>query len=317
MGNLKWQKCLGGSEDDFGYAIQPTADGGYILTGFTASIDSNVSGNHGKYDVWIVKLNSSGTLKWQRCLGGSEDDIGNSIQQTNDGGYIVSGQTRSNDGNVRGQHGEDDFWIVKLNKKGNFVWQRCLGGSDKDISYSVKQTLDDGYITVGSTASTNGDVSGKHEGQDFWVVKLNKDGFFQWQQCLGGSGSDIASSVYQSDNGFVVTGYTTSNDGNVSGNHGKEDVWVTRLSKNGKLQLQYCYGGSDHDFSLASQVTTDKGTILGGYTYSNNGDVSGNHSLPNLPDYWALKIDVYGNMQWQKCLGGSNDDVAFLSYSRT
>ena len=113
-GSLIWQKCLGGSNRDYAYSISPTDDGGYIVAGGTDSSDGDVSGNHGNYDVWVVKLNSAGEILWQKCLGGTGEDCANSISPTNDGGYIVAGYTYSSDGDVSGNHGDRDVWVVKL-----------------------------------------------------------------------------------------------------------------------------------------------------------------------------------------------------------
>ena len=134
-----------------------------------------MSGNHGDGDAdfWVVKLSSTGSLQWQKCLGGSRDDSAHSIQQTSDGGYIVAGFTDSNDGDVSGNHGGWDVWVVKLNSTGSLQWQKCLGGSDFDYAYSIQQTSDGGYIVAGGTYSNDGDVSGNHGDMDFWVVKLD------------------------------------------------------------------------------------------------------------------------------------------------
>ncbi len=178
---IEWQKCLGGSKTEIANSIQQTTDNGYIVAGTTWSKDGNVSGNHGGYDFWVVKLNSSGGIQWQKCLGGSDEDMANSIQQTTDGGYIVAGYTKSNNGDVSGKHGWSDFWIVKLNSAGQIEWQKCLGGGISDYAKSIQQTTDGGYIVAGFTESNDGDVNGWHLGfdydwpsTDFWVVKLNR-----------------------------------------------------------------------------------------------------------------------------------------------
>ena len=171
---IEWQKCLGGTNDDRAYSIQQTSDGGFIVASITGSNDGDVSGNHGYDDAWVVKLNSSGNIEWQKCLGGTSYDVANSIQQTSDGGFIVSGYTGSNDGDVSGNHGVYDYWVVKLNSSGDIEWQKCLGGTDYDYAYSIHQTSDGGFIVAGNTASNDGDVSGNHGASDAWVVKLNK-----------------------------------------------------------------------------------------------------------------------------------------------
>jgi hypothetical protein len=182
---IEWQKCLGGSNWDSASSIQQTSDGDYIVAGFTYSKDGDVSGNHDYYgyngylnDGWVVKLDTSGNLLWQKCLGGSLSDVTSSIQQTSDGGYIVAGKTNSYDGDVSGYHyglfGRYDYWVVRLNPSGNLLWQKCLGGSG--YGSSIEQTSDGGYIVAGSTNSNDGDVSGHQvDYDDIWVVKLAPD----------------------------------------------------------------------------------------------------------------------------------------------
>jgi hypothetical protein len=307
-GNIQWQKCLGGSGYDSANSIQQTTDGGYIITGMTESTDGDVSGNNGSIDAWVVKLDSSGNIQWQKCLGGSGDDTADSIQQTTDGGYIVAGATMSTDGDVSGNNGSADAWVVKLDSSGNIQWQKCLGGSDDDQANSIQQTTDGGYIVAGATMSTDGDVSGNNGSADFWVVKLDSSGNIQWQKCLGGSDMDSAYSILQStDGGCIVAGRTRSTDGDVSGNNGSSDAWVMKLDSSGNIQWQKCLGGSDVDSASSIQQTTDGGYILAGVTESNDGDVSGNNGLS---DFWVVELDSSGNIQWQKCLGGSDEDYA-------
>jgi hypothetical protein len=228
-GKLVWQKCLGGSDDDVAQCVQQTKDGGYIVAGYTHSIDGDVRGRHKGYDCWVVKLDARRNIEWQKCLGGSDDDVARSIQQTTDGGYIVAGYSGSKDGDVTDNHGDDDAWVVKLDSKGMIKWQECLGGSNVDEAYSVQQTKDGGYIIAGDTHSIDGDVSGRHTGYDAWVVKLNPDGAIAWQKCLGGDNFDATECINQTSNGYIVAGRTLSNNGDVKGNHGGHDFWIVKL----------------------------------------------------------------------------------------
>jgi hypothetical protein len=312
-GTIEWQKCLGGTNQDWARSIQQTSDGGYIVAGFTGSNDGDVTGNHGGEDYWIVKLTSTGTIQWQKCLGGSNDEDTYSIQQTIDGGYIVAGITRSNDGDVNGNHGVADCWIVKLNSTGTIQWQKCLGGSSLDYAFSIQQTTDGGYIMAGSTISNDGDVMGNHGvNNDIWIVKLNSTGTIQWQKCLGGIGAELAYSVQQTtDGGYIVAGYTGSNDGDVSGNHGGGDYWIVKLNSTGTIQWQKCLGGIYDEQIFSIHQTSDGGYIVAGSTESNDGDVSGNHGEG---DYWIVKLTSTGTIQWQKCLGGINYEQAFSIY---
>jgi hypothetical protein len=233
-GDIQWTRCLGGSGSEGIASIQQNSDGGYFLAGFTNSNDGDVSGFHGLADVWVVKINSTGDIQWQKCLGGTEADYGYSGKQTSDGGYIVAGETGSVDGDVAGNHGGIDVWVVKLNSAGGLQWQRCYGGGSSEIPSSIQISSDEGFIFSGATLSNDCDVSGHHGSMDFWVVKLNSTGTIQWQKCLGGSDYDRCYSVHQTkDGGYAIAGETRSNDGDVSGFHGinsnLNDAWVVKL----------------------------------------------------------------------------------------
>jgi len=167
-----WQKTQGGTDNDEYRSIQQTTDGGYIAAGNTASYDGDVSGNHGGADYWVVKLDASGNITWQKTLGGSGTDWAYAVQQTTDGGYVALGVSNSTDGDVTGTHGNGDFWLTKLNTSGNLSWQKSFGGTDGDYGYAIRQTADGGLITAGFSNSTDGDVTNNHGNGDFWVVKL-------------------------------------------------------------------------------------------------------------------------------------------------
>jgi hypothetical protein len=306
---IQWQKCLGGIDFDDVKSIQQTSDGGFIVAGKTHSNDVDVSGNHGYYDAWVVKLNSSGNIEWQKCLGGTDWDEAYSIQQTSDGGLIVAGVTMSHDGDVSGFHGNHDAWVVKLNSSGDIEWQKCLGGTGNDYAYSIQQTSDGGFILAGYKGYNDDDVSENHGNNDSWVVKLNSLGDIEWQKRLGGTGNDYVYSIQQtSDGGFIVVGYTNSNDGDVSGNHGYFDAWVVKLNSSGNIEWPKCLGGTGNDYANSIQQTSDGGFIVAGETYSNDDDVSGNHGYF---DYWVVKLNSLGDIEWQKCLGGTGNDYAY------
>ena len=307
---IEWQKCLGGSQADGSNSIQQTTDGGYIVGGYTDSNDGDVTNLHVPSDYWIVKLDNVGSIEWQKCLGGSNDDYANSIQQTIDSGYIVAGISKSNDGDVSGNHGLGDYWIVKLDNAGNIQWQKCLGGSNEDYAYAIQQTFDSGYIVTGYTTSTDGDVTGFHTLPDFWTVKLNSFGIDQWQKCLGGSNIDIARAVQQTLDGcYIIAGETLSHDGDVTGIHGSNnDFWIVKLSSSGSLEWQKTYGGSMIDQAYSIQQTLDSGYIVAGRAYSTDGDVNGLHGTI---DCWIVKLNSTGSIQWNKCLGGASAEEAY------
>lgn len=227
---------LGGGGTDRLHCVVQTTDGGFVAVGTTNSTDGNLTGIPGKggQDVWIIKLNETGTFSWNKRLGGEGDDIAYSVVSTTDGGFVLAGQTNSNDGDVRGNHSSrSDFWIVRFNSVGDTVWKSTFGGAFGDeIARSITKTNDEGFVIAGQTNSNDGDVRGNHGYSDAWVVKVNKDGKLQWQKTMGGSSADAATNVIStSDGGLLVTGYSFSNDGDISRSLGGSNYWVVKLKK--------------------------------------------------------------------------------------
>lgn len=229
-GNVEWQRSLGGSGTDKATSVIQTTDGGYVVAGASASADGDVTGNHGSSDFWIVKLSATGDIVWQRSLGGSDVDEVSSIQQTPDGGYIVSGITYSASGDVTTNHGLSDMWVVKLTGAGAIEWQRSYGGSSEDQAIVVRPVSGGDYILLGSTLSTDGDITGHHGGSDIWMAKLSPVGAIIWQKCLGGSLEEYASDVIEVGvDDYMVVGTSTSSDGDLTVNYGGFDYWVVKL----------------------------------------------------------------------------------------
>lgn len=310
--SIQWESVLGGSDEDQATFGLQTLDGGYVVVGSTASNDYDVSGNHGAYDYWVVKLNSQGNIDWQKTLGGSSVEDVRWIIQTADSGYMVCGSSSSHNGNVTGHHGgyEEDYWIVKLNKKGIIKWQKSYGGSKRDHAVCISRTIDSGYIISGITYSTDGDVT--HNGDsnygDNWIVKIDSIGNIKWQKTYGGSGSEYPATIKQTfDKGYIIAGYSNSHDGDITHNHGDFDYWVFKIDSLGVMQWQKSLGGSKADYAYSIIQLNDSGYILAGRTSSKNGNVTGNHGNT---DYWIVRLGNQGDIKWQKTYGGSNQDEA-------
>ena len=230
LGLIEWQKALGGTANDAVACIQTTTDGGYITTGYTNSNNGDVSGNHGSTDIWVVKLSSLGLIEWQKALGGTAYDSSKSVLQTTDGGYVLACNTGSTDGDVSGNNGNWDAWIVKLSSLGTLEWQKAFGGSESESALSIKKTTDGGYIVTGFANSTNGDVTGNHGLTDVWILKFSSSGTLQWQKAIGGEGNESSYSIQPTtDGGYILAGYASYDNGDVSGNHGSFDYWVVKL----------------------------------------------------------------------------------------
>lgn len=269
-------------------------------------------------------------IEWKVCLGGTGIEgatfnFALPVLQTSDGGYIAAGNARTNNGYVQGIHSISlDMWVVKTDSQGNFQWQKCLGSQGGESAASIEQTTDGGYIVAGYTSVSGGDVVGHHGSGDMWIVKLDSLGNLVWQQCIGGTGGEIAHSIKQTtDGGYIVAGTADFNQGMVSGHHAPSqttDMWVVKLDSLGVLVWQKCLGGSGADVAYSIAQTNDGGYIVAGTTETkNNGDVTGNHTYYDVGsasykasvDYWVVKLDSSGFLEWQKCLGGTGEDVAF------
>lgn len=312
-GTVKWQKLLGGSKGEVALSIKQTSDGGYIVTGRSESTDGDLKNTvfHGLADYWVVKLNENGDIVWQKCFGGNGFDEAYSIIQTSEGGYIITGFAYSSDGDLIGvnRHSGHDYWIVKLNNVGTISWQKCLGGSADDYPKIIQQITDGGYIVVGYTFSNDGDMIGNHGNADYCIAKLDEDGTLRWIKLLGGKGLDEAFSIQQTtDGGYIVAGSSNSTDGDMTASHGNNNCWIIKLDNLGNIIWQKFIGGSGDDTALSVQQTTDGGYIIAGYSNSTDGDLKdiANHGKY---DCWIVKLDSKGNITWQKCLGGSSDDL--------
>ena len=306
---IEWQKGLGGGGVDHARAIKQCFDGGYILVGYTTSTDGDVSDFYGGYDYWVAKTNDVGTIEWEKSFGGDAHDWASSVQQTADSGFIVAGYTISNNGQVTGHHGDFDYWVLKLDAAGSIQWQKALGGSGIDHARSVIQTTDGGYIVAGSSWSIQGDVTGNHGSDDYWIVKLSDSGTLEWQKTYGGQNSDLGYAIRQTDDGgYIIAGSTNSSDGDVTGHHGDYDYWILKLDSVGAIEWQKALGGMGDDQAYSIEQTTDGGYIVAGITSSLDGDVM---NLRGAYDYWVVKLNVSGTIEWQRALGGTGVDNAY------
>ncbi len=310
---IEWKKCLGGTLNDLTIDVETTSDGGIVAAIDARSSDGDVTGYHGLGDIWVVKLNNAGTIEWQRALGGSGNEGAMDIAEASDGGILVAGYTFSNDGDVSGFHGGDgDLWVVKLTATGALLWQRPCGTAIPGDGFPPINTYPpmwwprvlvpttDGGCFLGATArSTDGDVVGHHGEEDLWIVKLGPAGALEWQKPLGGSDRDELAGVEgTADGGVIALGWTQSNDGDVTGNHGS-DMWLVKLSATGTLEWQRAMGGSTGAYAYDVRQTDDGGYIAQGHSVSTDGDLTG------LPPYglWLIKLDAAGGIEWQNRIG--------------
>ena len=272
-----WNRTFGGAGDDYGYSVQQTADGGYILAGHTYSYGA------GDADLWLIKTDSNGTEGWDRTFGGAEADFldRGSVRQTSDGGYIITGYTRSYGA------GDYDAWLIKTDSDGTEEWNRTFGGTGLDWGHSVQQTSDGGYIIAGRTDPYPGARA------DAWLIKTDSNGTEQWNRTFGTDACEYAASVQQTyDGGYILAGRTSSYGAEVI------DAWLIRTDSNGIEEWNRTFGGPYYDYGYSVQQTTDGGYIMAG-------------STNNRQDLWLIKTDSDGNKEWNSIFGGAAMDEGY------
>ncbi|REH56607.1 hypothetical protein C7448_101649 [Tenacibaculum gallaicum] len=307
-------KTLGGSVNESGRSVINTIDGGYIVAGFTQSIDGDIetTQNTIQYDFWLLKFDANDNLQWQKTYGGSKDDKAFKIIQTNDNGFAIVGYGKSDDGDVDINQGFDDVWILKLDSNGIIVWKKTTGFSGADQGFSIIQTSDGGYFAgsiIDVTASGglgNSKQSAKHAGGDYWGIKLNTNGDIEWRKYFGGTNTDTCYDVAEAIDGYLLIGSSDSNDVDIKNNKGSYDFWVVKIDKSGNLFWEKSFGGTEIDEARAITKTNDGDFIIVGDTRSSDKNISQNNGGADL---WAIKITNQGELLWQKNYGGSSFDV--------
>ncbi|MEA1884848.1 MAG: hypothetical protein U9N62_10070, partial [Thermotogota bacterium] len=276
------------TDTEYAHDLCETSDGGFLVAGITKSADGDVTFFRGIEDGWIVKVNATGDFVWQKTLGGTQTDRAYSICPTHDNGFLVAGSSKSSNGDVSDNNGESDFWLCKLDHLGNILWDKNYGGSNNDSAYSVSRTSDNGFILAGQTYSTDQDVSGHHGNADGWVVRVDSNGVLDWAKCYGGTLYDEINSIIQTASGeYAFLGSSKSSDNDVPGNKGDRDYLFMLTDETGNIEWSENYGGSATEIGSSLIETTDSDYFLGGNTYSNDGDVSGNNGFS---DGWVLQL---------------------------
>ncbi|MDN3722896.1 hypothetical protein QRD02_00755 [Aequorivita sp. SDUM287046] len=324
LGTLETVKTYGGSGIDEAISVVEAADGNYMVFGTTRSMDGDLAGRSGNdSDYWLLKVSKTGEIIWNKTYGGTDDESASRITATNDGGYLLSGYTTSNDGDVSGNEGFQDYWIVKINASGNIQWDKNFGFAGSDQAYKAFQTSDGGYFITGffdvSASGGAGNDAHTQTGNEFqrgtlhgvgefWGIKLDANGSKQWRRYFGGSNNDRSYDAHETaDGGFLMTGTSESIDFDKTDPKGSYDYWVVRLTSTGELVWTKSFGGAEIDNSYASIIANDGNYIMVGDSRSADQDVT---DPRGNADAWLVKFDDNGNKIWQKSFGGSQFDTA-------
>ncbi len=301
-----WQKFMGGTSFDKGLVILPQQDGTLFMAGETQSTNGIGVGNHGSnYDVVLMKYATQGKILWRTLIGGRGDERLGEVVSTLDGGFLVIGTTYSSDGDITQNAGGSDIFVAKVDAQGNLSWLQTFGGRGDDQGLAALQTQDGGFLIGGESGSINHSANPEvrhHGGLDSWVAKLSSEGKLEWERLLGGSKNEQVCRLHQLRNGhFWVVNNADSPDGDVAQYLGGKDIWLTELDEEGDLLRQFTYGGSDNDDVHASAFDSLGNLILGGTTFSDDGDLP---TPKGKGDCWVLKIDPQGDIVWSEVFGG-------------
>ena len=270
-GNKIWDKTFGGDELDGGYSVIETSDQGFVITGLTS-----ISGPY-TWDIFLMKTDSDGNKLWNKTFGGNDLEIGFSVIETSDNGFVISGTTGS-----FGDGGNGDVWLIKTDSEGRKIWDKTFGGSGYDEGYSVIETSDHGFMVAGKTGSFG-------EGYfDIWLIKTDSEGNKIWDKTFGGSDRDEGYSVKETyDRGYIVTGLTRSFG---AGDIGTSDVWLIKTNREGIIQWTNTFGGNKYDAGYSVIETRDQDLVISGYKDKESEDT----------DVWLIKTDKDGTIIWDR-----------------
>ncbi|MES2516580.1 MAG: gliding motility-associated C-terminal domain-containing protein [Bacteroidota bacterium] len=294
-GSIEWTKCFGGSRDERSSEIVVSIEGGYLFTGSTKSANGDINGSPTDEDVWVVKINSSGTIQWQRLIQGTFTDICKAVKQMPDKNYFLV----SNIGTVAGTNQREDIFVSKIATNGNVMGQWSYGGNRQDFAASLELTPDGGFVILGKTNSNNGTITKNQGNFDVWILKMSATGTMQWQKTFGGSQYECGSGAETfggieatDDGGYVFTSSTNSIDGDIQvpttpWSSTQARVWVVKLNCKQEIQWQKILGGESGDYGITVKQNTDKSYFVGANATSNDGDVLGNKGSR---DFWLLKL---------------------------
>ena len=229
-GSLEWSNYYGGNFTDTPYGIIQKDDNSFLVIGSSDSNDTDISNNLGEYDFWLIDISADGQLISEKSLGGSQIDEGRAIVPTSDGNFLITGDTRSNDLDVSNNNGGADLWLIKITPSGEVLWEKTLGGSNFDVARTLKSTSDGNFILGGSSRSSDNDVAINKGQNDAWIIKVDSNGNIIWERTVGGSNIDFAYDITQlNDGSIIVTGDSTSNDGDILLNQGFTDLLLLKI----------------------------------------------------------------------------------------
>lgn len=283
-GNFIWKKFYTGEGIN---DILPISDGFILVGGVTVS---------GFTDIRINKISLDGNLIWTKTYGGSADDAGVKIDLTPENNFIIFAQTRSNNGNISNNHGQQDAWVLTIDNAGNLLSQKTYGGSAWDYATDFFKDVD-GYVFWGQTASMDGDLTGVavDDDSDYWIFKTDFSGNILWQKKIGSTFAEYynwGKIIKSTDNNYIAMGLVWNGYKTVAGSgyHGASDIWLLKFDTLGNILWKKCWGGSTYDYALNFIQNNDGSIVIAGGTNSQDGDLLGSGKNTGNEDTWIFKL---------------------------
>ncbi len=299
---LEWSKVYGGSGTDLPLRTISTLDGGNLIFGNTNSTNGDFADNDGGADIFILKTNPTGEILWSKTYGGSGIESFKDVAPLDDGTYTIVGTSSSRNGDVAGNYGLGDVWLFQIDEEGTIIWNMNYGSDEVDNGGAIISTDDGGFIVVGEQRN-NVDYM-----RDGYVFKINADKELVWEKTFGGSNNDHFNGIEKKLNGnFLISGYTNSNNGDISDFKGSVDAWVVEIDSDGNLIWSKTFGGTQLDFVYSTIQNNSSEFLIVGHTMSTNYDITDNNGGN---DAWVIKLNQDGNVIWSKTYGGSEMEFA-------
>jgi hypothetical protein len=288
-GNVKWTKTYGGNFTDKFVSMVLTKDDGAVVLSISNSEDGDIVGHKWTYDYWLMRINSAGNIVWQRVYGGSNEDEPAEIMNTPDGGFILTGNSASDDGDLDNNHGFLDVWALKLNNFGDVEWSKAYGGKSVDGGRYGLPTKDGGYLFAAVSKSGDIDVTNAKGDYDLWMVKTNRTGEIEWEKSYGSAQNEWMPKIKileSMEGGYTIMGSTYSNTGDIAGkSKGGSNIWILKITETGDIQWSELYGEQRDDFAANIYQLPD-------YTYMIGGTLAGRNPVGwTYGDFWLFKIN--------------------------
>ncbi|MCG9973385.1 hypothetical protein [Christiangramia crocea] len=311
---IEWDKTIGTTSYEGANFAVPVTDGGFLIAGNSSGRDKDKSEPSIDNDFWILKLDKKGEIEWQNTIQANGREILKQVIKTNDGGYLVAGQSNASIGYDKQSKGYGlyDYWIIKLNPNGEIEWENSYGSANHEDFGGIVQTADGNYYAVGSSPrGISGQKSEMGEGlDDNWIIKISSSGSLVWERTIGGWAHDKGVGIIASPNGGVIVcskSGSNSNKFKSEDSIGDYDFWILNLNSEGDILWEKTIGGGGIEHSMHISAGHDAFYLA----CSSLSRVSGHKSegIIGFLDFWIIKLDYSGDLIWDKTIGSESADA--------